>query len=73
MTGTIDSALTRKNDKDVDIEAKGEQREAEKRRAEDRREGVEEQAPGDMPPHSGTRSSEPPHEGLGEQRESERT
>ena len=73
MTGTIDSALTRKDDKDVDSEAKAEQREAERRRAQDYREGVEEQAPGDMPPHSGTRSSEPPREGLGEERESERT
>ena len=73
MTGTIDSALTRKNDKDVDSEAKLAQREAEQARAQDRREGVEEQAPGEMPPKSGTRSPEPPHEGLGAERESERT
>lgn len=50
MPGTIDSAVTRKNDKDIDAKAKQEQRQAEQRRAEDRREGAEEQAPGELPP-----------------------
>lgn len=50
MAGTIDSAVTRKNDDDVELEAKREQRKAEERRAEQRREGPQDQAPGEMPP-----------------------
>ena len=50
MAGTIDSAVTRKNDEEVDRGAKREQRQAEERRAEQRREGPQEQAPGEMPP-----------------------
>jgi len=50
MAGTIDSAVTRKNDKDVDREAKAEQRKAEKVREEIKREGPDDQAPGAMPP-----------------------
>ena len=50
MAGTIDSAVTRKNDDDVERDAKLEQRKAEERRAEQRREGPQEQAPGEMPP-----------------------
>ncbi|MDB4989479.1 MAG: hypothetical protein JWN04_4657 [Myxococcaceae bacterium] len=50
MAGTIDSAVTRKNDKDVEKDAKLEQKEAEARRAEERREGPTDQAPGAMPP-----------------------
>ncbi|MET0342536.1 MAG: hypothetical protein ABW252_16140 [Polyangiales bacterium] len=57
MAGTIDSALNRNSDKEkkIDREAKREQEKAEERRAQDKREGVEPQAPGEMPPHSGTR------------------
>jgi hypothetical protein len=50
MAGTIDSTVTRKNDKDLEREAKQEQQQAERRRAEDRKEGPQEQAPGEMPP-----------------------
>ena len=50
MAGTIDSAVTRKSDDDVEREAKKEQRDAEQRRAEKRAEGPVEQAPGEMPP-----------------------
>ena len=50
MAGTIDSAVTRKNDDDVEREAKREQKKAEDRRAEQRREGPRDQAPGEMPP-----------------------
>lgn len=58
MAGTIDNAVNRNSDKEkkIDHEAKRAQREAEARREEDRREGVEEQAPGQMPPHTGTRA-----------------
>ncbi|MDB4975611.1 MAG: hypothetical protein JWN48_3952 [Myxococcaceae bacterium] len=50
MAGTIDSAVTKKSDADVDKEAKIAQKQAEQRRAEERREGPENQAPGEMPP-----------------------
>jgi hypothetical protein len=50
MPGTIDSAVTKKTDKDVEKQAKIEQSEAAQRRAEDRREGPTEQKPGEMPP-----------------------
>jgi hypothetical protein len=50
MSGTIDSTVTRKHDKDVEQEAKQEQRQAEQRRSEERREGPKDQAPGAMPP-----------------------
>lgn len=50
MAGTIDSAVTRKSDKDVEQDAKQEQRQAEQRREEQRREGPKDQAPGAMPP-----------------------
>ena len=50
MAGTIDSAVTRKSDDDVEREAKKEQRDAEQRRAEKRDEGPLDQAPGEMPP-----------------------
>jgi hypothetical protein len=50
MAGTIDSAVIKKNDEGVEHEAKIEQKEAQKRRAEERREGPEDQAPGAMPP-----------------------
>jgi len=53
MAGTIDSALTRKNDKDVDQNAKIEQAQSEARREEDRRRGPQEQKPGEMPPGDG--------------------
>lgn len=52
MPGTIDSAVTRKSDDDVEVDAKIEQQQAEKRRAEDKREGPKDQAPGAMPPEN---------------------
>jgi hypothetical protein len=50
MPGTIDSAVTRKTDKDVEQDAKQEQQQAEQRRGEAEREGPKDQAPGAMPP-----------------------
>jgi hypothetical protein len=50
MPGTIDSAVTKKSDQDVEQEAKREQADAEQRRQQERREGAKEQAPGAMPP-----------------------
>jgi hypothetical protein len=50
MPGTIDSAVTSKNDDDVERDAKREQQQAEQRRSQERKEGPAEQAPGEMPP-----------------------
>jgi len=52
MPGTIDSAVTSKKDKDVELEAKREQKRAEERREHERAEGPVDQAPGEMPPES---------------------